>query len=49
MTHRGGMEVGAMERGGGVKKTSPMKGKVFFTVDIQRYVHTDIQTDTATL
>ena len=30
---------------GGVKKTSPMKGKVFFTGDIQTYIQTYIHTD----
>ena len=44
MTHKRGR----MERGG-VKKTSPMKGKVFFTGDIHTYIQTDRHTDIATL
>ena len=41
MPHRGGGGwKGGMERGG-VKKTSPIKGKVFFTGNIQIYIHTD--------
>ena len=43
MTHRGDGRGGL--RGGGVKKTSPMKGKVFFTGDIHTYIHTDRPTD----
>ena len=34
---------------GGVKKTSPMKGKVFFTGDIHTYIQTYIHTNIATL
>jgi hypothetical protein len=39
----GGLE-GGMEGGGDVKKTSPMKGKVFFPGDIHTYIPTDIAT-----
>ena len=42
MTHRRALPWGDT---GGVKKTSPMKGDVFFTGDIQTYIHTDIHTD----
>ena len=54
MTHRGGMEGrGDGEGGGWVKKTSPMKGNVFFAGDIQTDVNADPQTyrqtDIATL
>ena len=33
---------------GGVKKTSPMKGKVFFTGDIHTYIQTEEHRDSMT-
>ena len=41
MTHRRALS-------GGVKKTSPMKGDVFFTGDIQIYKHRDGHRDSMT-
>ena len=41
MTHKRALTGGDTE---GVKKTSPMKGKVFFTGDIYTYAATDIAT-----
>ena len=48
MTHRGEVEGGGGIERGGMKKTSPMKGKVFFTGDIRTDTHTHGHRDSMT-